>query len=288
MLLQLLGLQHGRLLRAQGRLRRHRQARDAGRRVQDARQGAAQERHRGHPRRGVQPHGRGQRARARRSRFRGIDNKTYYMLTPEGYYFNFSGTRQHAQLQQPDRAQHGARLPALLGGRVPHRRLPLRSGGHSRARPERRAAAEPAAARSAGLRSDPRQVQADCRGVGRRRPVPGRLVPRLRPLGGVERQVPRRGAQVPQGRHGPGRRDGPARSGLAGPLRGGRGASGHRSISSPATTASRCATWSPTTTSTTRPTARTTATAPTTTTAGTAAGKARPTIRRSTRCGSGR
>nr|PZN55864.1 MAG: glycogen debranching enzyme GlgX [Chloroflexota bacterium] len=24
--------------------------------------------------------------------FKGIDNKTYYMLTPEGYYFNFSGT----------------------------------------------------------------------------------------------------------------------------------------------------------------------------------------------------
>ena len=23
--------------------------------------------------------------------FRGLDNKTYYMLTPEGYYFNFSG-----------------------------------------------------------------------------------------------------------------------------------------------------------------------------------------------------
>src|SRR5581483_9912276 len=24
--------------------------------------------------------------------FRGIDNQTYYMLTPEGYYYNFSGT----------------------------------------------------------------------------------------------------------------------------------------------------------------------------------------------------
>ena len=23
--------------------------------------------------------------------FRGLDNRTYYMLTPEGYYFNFSG-----------------------------------------------------------------------------------------------------------------------------------------------------------------------------------------------------
>ena len=24
--------------------------------------------------------------------FRGLDNRTYYMLTPEGYYYNFSGT----------------------------------------------------------------------------------------------------------------------------------------------------------------------------------------------------
>ena len=44
-----------------------------------------------------------------------------------------------------------------------------------------------------------------------------------------------------------------------------------RSTSSPATTASPCATWSATTASTTRPTARTTATAPTTTGPGTAA-----------------
>ena len=58
-----------------------------------------------------------------------------------------------------------------------------------------------------------------------------------------------------------------------------------RSTSSPATMASPCTTWSPTTASTTRPTARTTATAPTTTTAGTAAGRARPTTPRSTRCG---
>ena len=69
--------------------------------------------------------------------FRGIDNQTYYMLTPEGYYYNFSGTRQHAQLQQPGRAQHGARLPALLGRRVPHRRLPLRPRGDPRSRSDR-------------------------------------------------------------------------------------------------------------------------------------------------------
>ena len=60
------------------------------------------------------------------------------------------------------------------------------------------------------------------------------------------------------------------------------------STSSPATTASRCTTSSATTTSTTRPTARTTRTAPTTTTAGTAAPRGRPTTRTSTPCGSGK
>ena len=56
-------------------------------------------------------------------------------------------------------------------------------------------------------------------------------------------------------------------------LYGGRGPR-PRSTSSPATTASRSTTWSPTTASTTRPTARKTATAATTTTAGTAARRA--------------
>ena len=46
---------------------------------------------------------------------RGIDNKTYYMLTPDGYYYNFSGTRQHAQLQQPDRARHACSTACATG-----------------------------------------------------------------------------------------------------------------------------------------------------------------------------
>ncbi|MCC5655189.1 glycogen debranching protein GlgX [Nostoc sp. XA013] len=33
--------------------------------------------------------------------FRGIDNKTYYMLTPEGYYFNFSGTSNTLNCNNP-------------------------------------------------------------------------------------------------------------------------------------------------------------------------------------------
>jgi hypothetical protein len=56
------------------------------------------------------------------------------------------------------------------------------------------------------------------------------------------------------------------------------------STSSPRTTGSRCAIWSPTTTSTTRPTARTTATARATTARGTAAPRGRPTMRRCWRC----
>lgn len=33
--------------------------------------------------------------------FKGIDNKTYYMLTPEGYYFNFSGTGNTMNCNHP-------------------------------------------------------------------------------------------------------------------------------------------------------------------------------------------
>jgi glycogen operon protein len=33
--------------------------------------------------------------------FRGVDNKTYYMLTPQGYYFNFSGTGNTLNCNHP-------------------------------------------------------------------------------------------------------------------------------------------------------------------------------------------
>ena len=46
------------------------------------------------------------------------------------------------------------------------------------------------------------------------RPLPGWFLPRLRPLGGVERQVPRRRSQVPQRRSGLGRGHGPAHPSL--------------------------------------------------------------------------
>ena len=52
--------------------------------------------------------------------YRGIDNRTYYILTPGGKLLQFLRMRQHVELQPPGGSQHGARLSALLGVRVPH------------------------------------------------------------------------------------------------------------------------------------------------------------------------
>ena len=130
------------------------QLRHAGRRVQDAGQGAARARHRGHPRRGVQPHRRGQRARARRSPSAAWTTSTYYMLTPEGYYYNFSGCGNTLNCNNPVVRNFVLDCLRYWVGRVPHRRLPLRPGRDPRPRPGRRAAGQPAAAGVAGLRPD--------------------------------------------------------------------------------------------------------------------------------------
>lgn len=52
--------------------------------------GASPERNRSHFRRGVQSYRGGKRA-GTVFEFKGIDNRIYYMLTPEGNYYNFSG-----------------------------------------------------------------------------------------------------------------------------------------------------------------------------------------------------
>ena len=110
------------------------------------------------------------------------------------YYMDFTG---HGQLAQPGApvgaaADHG--LAPLLRARVPRRRLPLRPRLGARARVLRR---RPPLRL---LRHDPPGPgdlagEADRRAVGRR---PGRLPGRQLPgaLGGVERQVPRRGARL--------------------------------------------------------------------------------------------
>ena len=128
------------VLRPEGRLRGDRPGRHAGRRVQGAGQGAAPERHRGHPRCGLQPHRRGQRARPDHLLPRA--GQPHLLHAHAGRpVLQLQRLRQHPQLQPPGRPRLRARLPALLGGRVPHRRLPLRPGQHPRPRRRRHAAA---------------------------------------------------------------------------------------------------------------------------------------------------
>ena len=187
------------LLRAQDRLRRHGQVRHASRRAERPRQGAPQKRYRDLPRRRVQPH----RGRQRKGPVHLVPRpRQSHVLHADarGLLLQLQRDREHAQLQQPRRPQHGPGLSALLGGRVPHRRLPLRPGGHPRARPVRRPAAQSAAARITRLRPDSGQVQAHRRSVGRGWPVPGRQLPRLWPVGRVEWQVPRHHPALPQRR----------------------------------------------------------------------------------------
>ena len=78
--------------------------------------------------------------------FRGIDNASYYRLVPEDprYYIDFTGTGNSLNATQSGgpAADHG--LAALLGDRVPRRRLPLRPRQRAGARVlRRRPAARP-------------------------------------------------------------------------------------------------------------------------------------------------
>ena len=59
--------------------------------------------HRGHPRRGLQPHGRGQRRWARCSAFKGIDNAAYYRLDPDDprRYVDYTGTGNSLNMRHP-------------------------------------------------------------------------------------------------------------------------------------------------------------------------------------------
>ena len=100
---QLLGLQLHRLLRPARRVLRRRRPRRPGGRVQGHGEGAARGRHRGHPRRGLQPHRRGQPPRARRCRFKGIDNASYYRLVEgdRAHYFDTTGTGNSLNVSHP-------------------------------------------------------------------------------------------------------------------------------------------------------------------------------------------
>ena len=113
--------------------------------------------------------------------------------------------RQHAERQPVDCAAADSRQPPLLGDRDARGRLPLRS--RLDPVPRRAGQADGDAAPAVGHRVGPgvRQRQADRGSLGRGRPLPGRAL-RRRQLDGMERQVSRRRAGVPEGRRGNGAR----------------------------------------------------------------------------------
>ncbi len=234
------------------------------RRVPRPRQGAPPGGPRGHPRRRLQPHGRGRQRRAdlrlpRPGQRRVLPGRPRRPVALRGLQRH----RQHAQRQRAGRAPPDPRQPPLLGRRDARRRLPVRPGLGALAGRGRHPG--PAAADHLGHRDrpGPRRHQAHRRGVGRGRPVPGGVV-RRRSLDRVERPLPRRRARVREERSGQGVGGRAAPAGLARTSTPTSGASPRRrSTSSPATTGSRSTTSSRTTASTTRRTARTTATATT-------------------------
>jgi hypothetical protein len=128
---QLLGLQHHRLLRPAQRVRRRRGSAVSRSGVQGHGQGAAQGRHRGDPRRGLQPHGRGQPPGPDAV----VQGHRQRRLLPARRRRPGALLRHHRHRQQPAHAtparaaaDHG--LAALLGHRDARRRLPLRPGLH--------------------------------------------------------------------------------------------------------------------------------------------------------------
>ena len=126
---QLLGLQHDRLPRPAQPLLLGRAARRAGRRVQDDGQGAAHGGHRGHPRRGLQPHRRGRRPRPHPVLPR---HRQPRLLPPRRRQpvavHRLHRLRQLAQRQAPALAPADHGLAALLGPGDARRRVPLRPG----------------------------------------------------------------------------------------------------------------------------------------------------------------
>ena len=62
--------------------------------------------------------------------FKGVDNATYYRLVPDDprCYMDFTGTGNSPERRAPERAAADHGLAALLGHRLPRRRVPLRSG----------------------------------------------------------------------------------------------------------------------------------------------------------------
>mmetsp|Transcript_11631 Transcript_11631/g.41859 ORF Transcript_11631/g.41859 Transcript_11631/m.41859 type:complete len:287 (-) Transcript_11631:357-1217(-) len=111
--------------------------------------------------------------------------------------------REHVQLQPPGGSKPGAGLAQALGERVPRRRLPVRPDVVHVSRSERHADGVPARDSRHREGPDVGAVQALRRAVGLRRVVSSRELPELGPVGGVEREVPRRDPEVREGRRRP-------------------------------------------------------------------------------------
>ncbi len=195
---QLLGLRHGRVLRAGARVSRDAAARRDAHRDPPAACG----RHRGRARRRLQPYVRGQRARPDAVVARPRQRE---LLPADAGQPPLScrrnGLRQHAEPVASARRADGDGFAALLGDRVQHRRLPLRPRRDARPRGARlrsrrglfrRVAAGPGA----------RAAQADHRAVGSR---PRRLSARPPPawFRRVERPLSRHRAALLARRPGP-------------------------------------------------------------------------------------
>ena len=158
--------------------------------------------------------------------FKGFDNQIYYMLTPEGYYYNFSGCGNTLNCNHPvvremilDCLRYWVTRYHVDGFRFDLASILGRSEDGAPYEP-------PAPAGKPGLRPHPAAGGSDRGGLGRRRPLPGGQLPLLEPLGGVERQVSGRHPQLSKGGCGicPGCR--PAHHRLAGfvfPAEAGRG-----------------------------------------------------------------
>jgi hypothetical protein len=149
---------------------------------------------------------------------RGFDNRTYYMVAPEGQFYNYSGCGNTVNCNHPDRAADDRRLPQTLGHGVPHRRVQVRPRVHHDARAlelgpaeqrglahhrhrqqrdlRRRRSRGPSRDRDDQQRPRSGRREAHRRSVGRRGSVPGGQLPALRQVGGVERALPRRRAQL--------------------------------------------------------------------------------------------
>ena len=240
---QLLGLLAAVVLRPQGVLRRP--GRPAGARVQGDGQGLPQGRHRGHPRRGLQPHRARATRTARRSASAAWTTPSTTCSTAKGVITTSpaAATRLTATIRWSATSSSTAWSYLVAELHVDGFRFDLASilgrGADGKVLDDppllQHIAEHPRAGRH----------EADRRGVGRGGPVAAGQVPGLGPLGRVERLVPRRRSPLRPRRR---RRHGQRRQAhlrQPRPLRRRRRATRTtRSISSPATTASRSTTWS--------------------------------------------